>query len=186
MSRRGNCYDNAAVKSWFSTFKSELGERFESYAEAKEKIFDYIESSTTSAGSTRPSATSPPRSSSGAIAWKPAAPRRRREIEPERLGPAGPLQLGSRRQDPTGDDQHGRLRATPGECRNSEDRSRRAQTRQVICLPDRIKPWPVRRKCRIMKGRPVGASQVYRPATGVVLDPGAGAAHVSVAPLPPS
>lgn len=43
MSRRGNCYDNAAMESWFSTFKSELGERFESYAQAKEKAFDYIE-----------------------------------------------------------------------------------------------------------------------------------------------
>jgi len=43
MSGRGNCYDNAAMESWFSTFKFELGERFESYAEAKEKTFDYIE-----------------------------------------------------------------------------------------------------------------------------------------------
>lgn len=43
MSRRGNCLDNAAMESWFSTFKSELGERFESYAAAKEKAFDYIE-----------------------------------------------------------------------------------------------------------------------------------------------
>jgi transposase InsO family protein len=43
MSRRGNCYDNAAMESWFSTFKSELGERFESYANAKEQAFDYIE-----------------------------------------------------------------------------------------------------------------------------------------------
>jgi putative transposase len=43
MSGRGNCYDNAAMESWFSTFKSELGERFESYADAKEKAFDYIE-----------------------------------------------------------------------------------------------------------------------------------------------
>jgi transposase InsO family protein len=43
MSRRGNCYDNAAMESWFSTFKSELGERFDSYAEAKEQTFDYIE-----------------------------------------------------------------------------------------------------------------------------------------------
>ena len=43
MSRRGNCIDNAAMESWFSTFKSELGERFESYAEAKEQVFDYIE-----------------------------------------------------------------------------------------------------------------------------------------------
>ena len=43
MSRRGNCYDNAAMESWFSTLKIELGERFESYADAKEKLFDYIE-----------------------------------------------------------------------------------------------------------------------------------------------
>ena len=43
MSRRGNCIDNAAMESWFSTFKSELGERFEGYAQAKEKTFDYVE-----------------------------------------------------------------------------------------------------------------------------------------------
>jgi transposase InsO family protein len=43
MSRRGDCYDNAAMESWFSTFKFELGERFESYAEAKAQAFDYIE-----------------------------------------------------------------------------------------------------------------------------------------------
>ncbi len=43
MSRRGNVYDNAAMESWFSTLKSELGERFSSHAEAKEKLFDYIE-----------------------------------------------------------------------------------------------------------------------------------------------
>jgi putative transposase len=43
MSRRGNCYDNAAMESWFSRLKSELGERFESYGLAKEKLFDYVE-----------------------------------------------------------------------------------------------------------------------------------------------
>lgn len=43
MSRRGNCYDNAAMESWFSTLKSELGEHFESGADAKAKLFDYIE-----------------------------------------------------------------------------------------------------------------------------------------------
>lgn len=43
MSRRGNCYDNAPMESWNSTLKSELGERFESYAAAKEQLFDYIE-----------------------------------------------------------------------------------------------------------------------------------------------
>ena len=43
MSRRGNCLDNAAMESWFSTLKNELGERFESPADAKHKLFDYIE-----------------------------------------------------------------------------------------------------------------------------------------------
>ncbi len=43
MSRRGNCWDNAAMESWFSTLKSELGERFESMADAKHQLFDYIE-----------------------------------------------------------------------------------------------------------------------------------------------
>lgn len=43
MSRRGNCIDNAAMESWFSTLKCELGERFNSYARAKEDLFDYIE-----------------------------------------------------------------------------------------------------------------------------------------------
>jgi transposase InsO family protein len=43
MSRKGNCIDNAAMESWFSTLKAELGERFESFAEAKAELFDYIE-----------------------------------------------------------------------------------------------------------------------------------------------
>jgi putative transposase len=43
MSRRGNCLDNAAMESWNSTFKSELGERFDSPSDTKEKVFDYIE-----------------------------------------------------------------------------------------------------------------------------------------------
>lgn len=43
MSRRGNCYDNAAMESWFSTLKSELGEHFDSNGIAKEQLFDYIE-----------------------------------------------------------------------------------------------------------------------------------------------
>jgi putative transposase len=43
MSRRGECYDNAAMESWFSTYKFELGEAFDSYADAKAKTFDYIE-----------------------------------------------------------------------------------------------------------------------------------------------
>jgi transposase InsO family protein len=43
MRRSGNCLDNAAMESWFSTLKSELGENFESYAAAKAEIFDYVE-----------------------------------------------------------------------------------------------------------------------------------------------
>ncbi len=43
MSRRGNCYDNAVMESFFSTVKSEEGPRFESYGHAKEALFDYIE-----------------------------------------------------------------------------------------------------------------------------------------------
>jgi transposase InsO family protein len=43
MSRRGNCYDNAAMESWFGKFKVELGEDFESLAHAKRATFDHIE-----------------------------------------------------------------------------------------------------------------------------------------------
>jgi len=43
MSRRGECYDNAAMESWFSTYKFELGEKFASCADAKKESFDYIE-----------------------------------------------------------------------------------------------------------------------------------------------
>jgi putative transposase len=43
MSRRGDCYDNAAMESFFSTVKSELADRFGTLSEAKMKLFDYIE-----------------------------------------------------------------------------------------------------------------------------------------------
>ena len=43
MSRRGNCFDNAVMESWFSTVKRELGEHFESCGQAKMELFDYIE-----------------------------------------------------------------------------------------------------------------------------------------------
>jgi transposase InsO family protein len=42
MSRRGNCYDNAVMESFFSTVKSELGEHFASHGEAKAELFDYV------------------------------------------------------------------------------------------------------------------------------------------------
>ena len=45
MSRKGNCYDNAAIESFWSTLKLELVYRrcFETRAQARTDIFDYIE-----------------------------------------------------------------------------------------------------------------------------------------------
>jgi transposase InsO family protein len=43
MSRRGNCYDNAVIESFFSTVKSELADRFASFGDGKMELFDYIE-----------------------------------------------------------------------------------------------------------------------------------------------
>jgi putative transposase len=43
MSRRGDCYDNAVMERFFSTVKSELTDRFDSFREAKMELFDYIE-----------------------------------------------------------------------------------------------------------------------------------------------
>jgi transposase InsO family protein len=45
MSRKGNCYDNAFIESFFSTLKYELvyHHRFGSFAQARTAIFDYIE-----------------------------------------------------------------------------------------------------------------------------------------------
>lgn len=43
MSRKGNCYDNAVVESFFKTFKAELGEKFDSPAALKREAFEYIE-----------------------------------------------------------------------------------------------------------------------------------------------
>ena len=46
MSRKGNCYDNATMESFWSTLKLELIYRrnFQTRAEARRQIFDYIES----------------------------------------------------------------------------------------------------------------------------------------------
>ena len=43
MSRRGDCYDNAVMESFFSTVKNELADWFASFGEAKMELFDYIE-----------------------------------------------------------------------------------------------------------------------------------------------
>ncbi len=43
MRRRGDCYDNAVMESFFSTLKSELADRFVSFGDAKMELFDYVE-----------------------------------------------------------------------------------------------------------------------------------------------
>jgi putative transposase len=45
MSGRGNCYDNAAMESFFGTLKSEQvnDQRYGTRAEARQDIFSYIE-----------------------------------------------------------------------------------------------------------------------------------------------
>jgi transposase InsO family protein len=45
MSRRGNCYDNAVMESFFGTLKTELvhHEQYATHAEARASIFEYIE-----------------------------------------------------------------------------------------------------------------------------------------------
>ena len=45
MSKKGDCYDNAAMESWNHSFKVEAvhGERFKTRAEAKHQVFEYIE-----------------------------------------------------------------------------------------------------------------------------------------------
>src|SRR5438093_3088099 len=45
MSRKGNCYDNAFIESFFSSLKYELvyHHRFATIAQARTAIFDYIE-----------------------------------------------------------------------------------------------------------------------------------------------
>lgn len=45
MSKKGDCYDNAAMESWNHSFKVEAihGERFSTRAEAKAHVFEYID-----------------------------------------------------------------------------------------------------------------------------------------------
>ena len=45
MSKRGDCYDNAAMESWNGSLKVEAihGEKFETREEAKKHVFEYIE-----------------------------------------------------------------------------------------------------------------------------------------------
>jgi putative transposase len=45
MSKKGDCYDNAAMESWNHSFKVEAvhGQRFQTRADAKYQVFEYIE-----------------------------------------------------------------------------------------------------------------------------------------------
>ena len=43
MSRKGDCWDNAVVESFFATLKTELGDTFSSRKAARAALFDYIE-----------------------------------------------------------------------------------------------------------------------------------------------
>jgi putative transposase len=45
MSAKGNCYDNAAMESFWATLKSDLGinKPYQTKEEARRAIFDYIE-----------------------------------------------------------------------------------------------------------------------------------------------
>lgn len=44
MSRKGNCWDNAVMESFFASLKAEIGvEVFDSHAHARSCVFDYIE-----------------------------------------------------------------------------------------------------------------------------------------------
>ena len=44
MSRKGNCWDNAVVESFFGTMKCELGDPiWETRVAARAAVFDYIE-----------------------------------------------------------------------------------------------------------------------------------------------
>jgi len=45
MSKKGDCYDNAAMESWNHRLKVEAihGEKFLTRAEAKQHVFEYIE-----------------------------------------------------------------------------------------------------------------------------------------------
>ncbi|QHT70836.1 IS3 family transposase [Rhodocytophaga rosea] len=45
MSRKGNCYDNAAMESFFATLKQELvyHRQYQTRKEAKQDIFEYIQ-----------------------------------------------------------------------------------------------------------------------------------------------
>jgi putative transposase len=54
VSKKGDCYDNAAMESWNHSFKVETvhGERFKTRTDAKYQVFEYIECITIATGFT--------------------------------------------------------------------------------------------------------------------------------------
>ena len=64
-SRRGNCYDNAPMESFWGRLKNEVmhHQRYATRADAKAAIQEYIEAFTTASGATRASAMFRPRCS---------------------------------------------------------------------------------------------------------------------------
>ncbi|HEV8619488.1 MAG TPA: IS3 family transposase [Nitrospiraceae bacterium] len=67
MSRKGNCYDNAPVESFFSSLKNELvrHRHFHDQAKARQAIVEYIEGFSDASACIRRSAIAVQRSSSG-------------------------------------------------------------------------------------------------------------------------
>jgi len=81
MSRRGHCYDNAVMESFFSSVKFELGERFDSHGAGKMQLFDYIEVFYNQRGGIRRlgrSARPPTNAGSSRRLWTPPEPWTRR------------------------------------------------------------------------------------------------------------
>lgn len=64
----GDACDNAMCESFFATLECELLDRreFQTKAEARMAVFQFIEDGTIPAGATRPAATSPPSTTKGA------------------------------------------------------------------------------------------------------------------------
>ena len=103
MSRRGDCYD-AVMESFFSTLKSELADRFDSFGEAKTELFDYIEvfynqrrrHSTLGQISPAPLSDAPPRHShhEGRSVAAPERGRRGRRTVVQRIGRKGDVSCG--------------------------------------------------------------------------------------------
>ena len=70
MSRRGNCYDNAAMESWFSTLKNELARTSRATASPRPSCSTTSRSSTTSSDGTRRWRILPQPIMNGVLEWR--------------------------------------------------------------------------------------------------------------------